>query len=63
MVLSSTMVPFGTYCTRVRTCVRTVRTYVLKMLCHNFLIGKGRTCALRTTCAYVRTYNVMSQLS
>jgi hypothetical protein len=31
--------------------VRTrVRTYVLIMLCHNFLIGKGHTCALRTTC-------------
>ncbi len=27
-----------------------VRTYVLIMLCHNFLIGKGHTCALRTTC-------------
>ncbi len=24
--------------------------YVLIMLCHNFLIGKGHTCALRTTC-------------
>jgi hypothetical protein len=24
-------------------------TYVLIMLCHNFLIGKGHTCALRTT--------------
>ncbi len=27
-----------------------VRTYVLIMLCHNFLIRKGHTCALRTTC-------------
>ena len=37
------------------------------MLCHNFLIGRGHTCALRTTCVwrihvrtrvrtYVRTY-------
>jgi hypothetical protein len=24
------------------------------MLCHNFLIGKGHTCALRTTCTRVR---------
>jgi hypothetical protein len=30
------------------TCVPFV--YVLIMLCHNFLIGKGHTCALRTTC-------------
>jgi hypothetical protein len=35
--------------------------YVLIMLCHNFLIGKGHTCALRTTCGlvfclYVRTH-------
>jgi hypothetical protein len=38
--------------TRVRTkYVRTrVRTRVLLMLCHNFLIGNGHTCALRTTC-------------
>ena len=35
----------------VRTYVRTrVRTYMAIMLCHNFLIGKGHTCALRTTC-------------
>jgi hypothetical protein len=46
--------------------------YVL--ICHNFLIGKGHTCALRTTCVlgggyepwyvhkHVRTFNVMSQL-
>jgi hypothetical protein len=42
----------GTHvCTRVRTMVHVyVRTYVLIMLCHNFLIGKGHTCALRTTC-------------
>jgi hypothetical protein len=33
----------------VSTHVRTVGTYVLKMLCHNFLIGKGHTCALRST--------------
>jgi hypothetical protein len=49
----------------VYTCVpwyRYVRNvYVLLMLCHNFLIGKGHTCALRTTCVFctyvrVRTY-------
>jgi len=39
------------YVLRYSTHVRTrVRTYVLIMLCHNFLIGKGHTCALRTTC-------------
>ncbi len=33
--------------------------YILTMLCHNFLIGKGHTCALRTTCVlgtYTSTY-------
>ncbi len=30
--------------------VRTTGTYHGIMLCHNFLIGKGHTCALRTTC-------------
>ncbi len=32
------------------------RTYVLIMVCHNFLIGKGHTCALRTTCVLVHVY-------
>jgi hypothetical protein len=55
-----TMVPYGHVYSYICTCtipvvpvVRTwyVRTtYVLVMLCHNFLIGKGHTCALRTTC-------------
>jgi hypothetical protein len=48
-------------CTRVRTYTYTyVRTvYVLIMLCYNFLIGKGRTSALRTTCVVgVRTLAV-----
>ncbi len=31
------------------TCVRTYQM-VRIILCHNFLIGKGHTCALRTTC-------------
>ncbi len=41
-----------------------VRAYVLIMLCHNFLIGKGHTCARRTTSVLggytaVRTYYVL----
>ncbi len=39
-------------CTCVRTRVQYVRTYILIMLCHNFLIGKGHTGALRTTCVW-----------
>ncbi len=54
---------YGTYghiiCIAIRTMVPLVRTngtmvhvyvpLVLRMLCHNFLFGKGHTCALRTT--------------
>ncbi len=43
--------------TRVRT--RVVRTYVPQR--HNFLIGKGHTCALRTTCV-LGGYTRSSQL-
>jgi hypothetical protein len=42
-----------------------VHVYVLIMLCHNFLIGKGYTCALRTTCVLggytARTYVQISK--
>jgi hypothetical protein len=43
-----------------RTYVRTIMVLeYLIMLCHNFLIGKGHTCALRTyewyTCTYTCT--------
>ena len=44
-------------------------TYVLIMLCHNFLIGKGHACALRTTCVlgvrvrYVHVYARLVLLS
>jgi hypothetical protein len=61
MVRTHVYVRTGTYVrTRVRTSVlvRTyVRTYHGIMLCHNFLIGKGHTCVLRTYCTYtyVRT--------
>ncbi len=61
MVPMGTRVPWyqmvhSTY-TSTYTCTY-VHVYVLIMLCHNFLIGKGHTCALRTTCVrtYVRTY-------
>ncbi len=48
----------GTY-TCTHTCGAYVHVYVLVMSCHNFLIGKGHTCALRTTCVqYTCTYVV-----
>ncbi len=41
----------GTYAIHVHSVRTYVHVYVLLMLCHNFLIGKGHTsCALRTTC-------------
>ncbi len=33
------------------------------MLCHNFLIGKGHTCALRTTCVLVKAKHYYEQAS
>jgi hypothetical protein len=46
-----TMVPMVLEDVRTYTC-----TYVLVMVCHNFLIGKGHTCALRTTCVFGRIH-------
>ncbi len=43
-------VPFGTYHGTMVLEYLGTYTHVLIMLCHDFLIGKGHPCALRTTC-------------